>query len=528
MNAASCAQAAAGTTIAKVAAASRGKQAVDNSMSKCSPWIFLLSLLLQATVVAQDAPTYGARDGDPPVLLSNADGQSPYTGIGRYLGRASCTAVFVTTFDDGADAGRAPAYALTNGHCPDFPGPNDVLLDQPPGRGQVTFNYFADTTRGQLVVPVARVAYLTMKGQDIAVLELALRHDQLRARGIEPRPIVTGRVDTTEPIVVVGAPGSSFLQLASCRLDGGATLVLEHVWHWYGFLRNTCLGVAPGSSGSPAMSRRTGRIIGLVNTTTNGGRAPYTGCLLDHPCEPQVGGEISRAETTYITPLLGIDACFPDGRFEINAPQCSLDPGDQVRLTPASLRRVNPRLDTVPVGRPAANWNVAVSGSFDWYRFKIVQVGADDCRDGRGYSLPRSVAQRPLIDNSLPGPEGWWFLCVVGGRDSRQGREWQSLAFPTIASVRVDSVRPRVEPPLTIADNPLAWVVAFDTYDPEVSLYQYKFGRPADTRCEDGSGYRLALVPFIALPKSGRPYVFCAIPYDGAQNPGRLIERLLP
>jgi hypothetical protein len=44
----------------------------------------------------------------------------------------------------------------------------------------------------------------------------------------------------------------------------------------------------------------------------------------------------------------------------------------------------------------------------------------------------------------------------------------------------------------------------------------------------DGSGYRLALVPFIALPKSGRPYTFCAIPYDGAQNPGRLIETLLP
>jgi hypothetical protein len=496
-------------------------------MAKCSPWLFLWSLLIQAAVAAQDVPTYGARDGDPPVLLSNADGQSPYTGIGRYLGRASCTAVFVTTLDEGADPRGAPAYALTNGHCPDFPGANDVLLDQPPGRGQVTFNYFADTTRGQLVVPVARTAYATMKGQDIAVLELALRHDQLRARGIEPRPIVTGRVDPAEPIVVVGAPGSSFLQLASCRLDGGAALVLEYVWHWFGFLRNTCLGVAPGSSGSPAMSRRSGRVIGLVNTTTNGGRAPFTECLLDHPCEPVVGGETGRAETTYITPLLGIDACFPGGRFDVRAPNCTLDPGDQVRLTSAFRGRVNPRLNTVPVGRPARNWDVTVSGSFDSYRFKVVQVGGtDDCRDPRGYTLPRSIAQRPVIDSPLPEFEGWWFLCVVGGRDSQRGD--QSLAFPTVATIRVDSVRPRVEPPLTIADNPLAWVVAFDTYDPEVSLYQYKFGRPADTRCEDGSGYRLALVPFTALPKSGRPYVFCAIPYDGAQNPGRLIEQLLP
>ena len=495
-------------------------------MSKFSLGALAFGLSLSPALAVHDIPTYGARDNAAPVLLSNADGQSPYTGIGRYLGRASCTAVFVTTFEEDADVRGAPAYALTNGHCPAFPGPNDVLLDQPPGRGQVTFNYFADTTRGQLVVPVQQVAYATMKGQDIAVLELALRHDQLRARGIEPRPIVTGRVDSAEPIVLVGAPGSSFLQLASCRLDGGAALVLEYVWHWYGFLRNNCLGVAPGSSGSPAMSRRTGRVIGLANTTTNGGRAPFTGCLIDHPCEPQVGGEASRAETTYITPIFGIDACFPGGRFDVTAPHCSLDPGDQVRVMPAFIGRVNPRLDTVPVGRPARNWNITVGGSFDWYRFKIVQAAADDCRDGRGYSLPRSIAQRPLIDNPLPEPEGWWFLCVVGGRDSRQGD--QPLAFPTIVGVRVDSVRPRVDPPLVIMENPLAWTVEFRTYDPEVSLYQFKFGRPADTRCEDGSDYRLALVPFIGLPKSGRPYVFCAIPYDGAQNPGRLIEQLLP
>jgi hypothetical protein len=44
----------------------------------------------------------------------------------------------------------------------------------------------------------------------------------------------------------------------------------------------------------------------------------------------------------------------------------------------------------------------------------------------------------------------------------------------------------------------------------------------------DASEYRLALVPFIALPKSGGPYVFCAIPYDSASNPGQTIERLLP
>ena len=42
------------------------------------------------------------------------------------------------------------------------------------------------------------------------------------------------------------------------------------------------------------------------------------------------------------------------------------------------------------------------------------------------------------------------------------------------------------------------------------------------------AGYRLALVPFLALPRSGAPYLFCVIPYDQAGNPGLLVERILP
>lgn len=480
-------------------------------------------------VAAVPVPVYGGRDGGASVLLSNADGQSPYSGIGRYLGRASCTAVFVTPFEDPAEAAGAPAYALTNGHCPDFPASNDVLLNQPPGRGQVTFNYFADTTRSQLTVAVARTAYVSMKGQDIAVLELALRHEQLRARGVEPWPITRARADASEPIVVVGAPGSSFLRLAACRLDGQAPFVFEYIWYWYGFLRNTCAGIAPGSSGSPAISRRTGQVLGLVNTTTNGGRRALTECTLDHPCEPVVGGETARAETTYVTPILGLDACFPGGVFDVRSTGCSLDPGDQVRVSPSYLSRVNPRLASVPFGRLQPVWNVTVSGPFPYYRYKVAAAGVDDCRDPRGYSRVRAVGTQPVIDDAMPLREGWWFLCVLGGHDARGGGAgWQSSAFPTAVRARIDTVPPRIEAPLIIQDLGQAWQVRFDTLDPEVSSYVYKFGRPADTRCEDGGGYRVALVPFIALPKSGRPYLFCAIPYDAAFNAGRRVETLLP
>jgi hypothetical protein len=492
--------------------------------------LFFAAVLMAgpAMLAQRQLPLSGARDGDAPVLLSNADGQSPYTGIGRYLGRASCTAVFVTMFDEGQGGGNAPAYALTNGHCPEFPGSNEVLLDRLPIRGQVIFNYFADTTSSQLSVAVTRVVYATMKGQDIAVLELALRHDQLRDRGVEPWPIARMRPAPDEPIAIIGAPGSSFLRLTACRLDGQAPLVIEYIWHWYGFFRNMCLGIQPGSSGSPAISRRTGEMVGLVNTSTSGGRPAFTECVLDHPCEPAVGGESGRLETNYVTPLLGVDACFPGGRFDVSSAGCTLDPGEQVRVTPNFWGRVNPRLSSVPLGRPVTHWNVLVSGPFERYRYKVASAGVDDCREPRGYTPPQSMRVRPIIEDALPEREGWHFLCVLGGPDPGTRGATQSAAFPTVVAVRVDSVRPRVPAPLVIEDVGPSWQVRFVTHDPEVSTYAYKSGRPAETRCEDGAGYRLALIPFISLPKSGRPYVFCAIPYDAALNAGRAIETLLP
>lgn len=476
--------------------------------------------------------TFGARDGGPSVLLRNADGTSPFTGIGRYLGRASCTAVFVKTFDDDVDPGRAPAYALTNGHCPDFPGANDVLLDRPPGRGQVTFNYFADSTRAQYVVPVARTSYATMKGQDVAVLELSIGYDALRRRGVEPWPISRARPSPNEALAVVGAPlrtdpGSAYLRLAACRLDGLAPTVLEHVWHWFDFWRHACADVAPGSSGSPVIVRRTGQMIGLVNTTTWGGRLPGTECTFDHPCEPVAGGEQARADTTYVTPLMGIDACFDGGWFDVRATGCALDPGEQAVVTPQRLGHVNPRLTTVPIGRVAREWNVNVSGA-DVYQYKVAFAGVDDCRDRRGYGRVRSVQVEPVIGARLPERDGWWLLCVLAGWTERGGTRWQSTRFPTVVVARVDTVRPLMPPPLTFEEDDQGWRVTFRTLPPEVTTYMIKFGRPADTQCRDPLGYRLALVPFFALPRSGAPYLFCVIPYDQAGNPGLLVERILP
>jgi hypothetical protein len=168
-------------------------------------------------------------DRGPSVLLPYANGQNPYSSVVRYIGRAQCTGVFIATFPDGKDPRDAPAYVLTNGHCPDFPSSNQVLLDRPaPANHRVVFNYFADAPVAQQVsVPVSRIAYATMKGQDVAVLELAARYDEIIRAGFEPWPITLTLPGRDESVVVVGAPltgaiGTPFLRLAVCRLESRA------------------------------------------------------------------------------------------------------------------------------------------------------------------------------------------------------------------------------------------------------------------------------------------------------------------
>jgi hypothetical protein len=188
---------------------------------------------------------------------------------------------------------------------------------------------------------------------------------------------------------------------------------------------------------------------------------------------------------------------------------------------------VNPQLASVPIGRVTRAWNVAVSGA-DLYQYKVAFGAVDDCRDRRGYSPVRATRDRPVVDDALPPRDGWWLLCVVAGWSGRGETRWQSLRFPTVIVARVDTVRPRVPAPLAIDEEDLAWRVTFRGLSPEIAFYLYKFGRPADTRCQDPAGYRPALIPFINLLKRDRPFLFCAIPYDLAGNPGRLIEELLP
>jgi len=208
------------------------------------------------------------------------------------------------------------------------------VLDRPANFTAI-FEFFADTTGRQERFRVSRVAYSTMKGHDLAVLALDASYSDLLRRGYRPWPSAFVLPGAREPVVIVGAPlqnnpTQSYLRLAACPLTGTARVLLERQWHWFDEPRATCRDILPGSSGSPVISRQTGRLVGIVGTTTLGSFFPAD-CYLGRPCEAEAGGTRVLEETSYFTPVVGIDRCFDrSGRFELARPGCPLDDARQV------------------------------------------------------------------------------------------------------------------------------------------------------------------------------------------------------
>ncbi|MEZ4595919.1 MAG: serine protease [Chloroflexota bacterium] len=189
---------------------------------------------------------------------------------------------------DGETPAQAPAYALTNGHCVDLFDATSVVRDgQPtPGAGGVAFGVAAD---GSPVAEasVASIRWATMKGTDLAVIELDTTLADLEAKGVVAYPIADAVAPGT-PVVVVGGPASTdgsdrTLRLGACT-SGPPKDLFEWRWTWFGFPSSDCADIRAGSSGSPVFDPTTGSVVALVNTTTQGS-GDVTDCSMGRPCE---------------------------------------------------------------------------------------------------------------------------------------------------------------------------------------------------------------------------------------------------
>jgi hypothetical protein len=335
-------------------------------------------------------------------LLEWTDASS-YTGVAALLLARYCTATLV---DTGVDIG--PAYLVTAGHCTEamLEGQNDVVVNRPT-EGAARFLKFEGGPPAYLQFDAVNVAYATMKHIDVAVIELADSLADLRSAGLRPLRIsatapASGTAVTNPGIPAVDPnPEARLVRMGRCTVAGGV-LVVEYIWG-FDAIPNDCPGLRPGSSGSPLVAGD-GTIVGIVNTT-----APATpdghACERDHPCEVSDDGVEMVPGRGYATSASAVAACFgPDGRFGLDVPGCTLDPGTAVEVS------------TVPWSAVAGQgtYAVEVRGPADaMVQLKQGPIASTICTQDDGYGPPTVVGDRLVVEQPVPSTPGLEVACVL-------------------------------------------------------------------------------------------------------------------
>lgn len=378
--------------------------------------------------------------GGPSRPLDKSDGPR-FSGIAVVHGLeqgAGCSSSFVvpSKLDPNHDG---PAYLFTAGHCAmslgDDTEANSIVVAKAldPASTQVGFRYFADSPDAAVYVQAKRIAFATMKGADLAIVELLPSRHELRAMGVVPFVLAERAPSPGDEIAWAGHSYLLPAITSACRLAATAGLVLEHKWHWYDVAAFACLDVADGASGSPVFARDTGHVIAVQNTVAE----PLLGfspCQLDHPCAVTANGTGFVEGTDYAMPVVGLADCFEgDGRFDHTLPACPLDRG--IQMQPASGAFLG--FEAQPGTALTVNLELRANG-LDHYRQRVVAAGSDDCRGTMGYSPVLSLANAPIATPMIPGDPGEYLLCIqAGSGPDPTAPGWQAPTQPTVVVLSV-------------------------------------------------------------------------------------------
>lgn len=455
------------------------------------------------------------------VLLNNGNGESDHLkGIGRLVGLNTCTASLIDNGEDPA----APAYVLTAGRCVQPRLANEVYLNSLVGDMHVIFNYFSDSKEEQVKVPAKMIAYSTLKGRDIAIVELEETINVLKEEGIVPFPLNNGPVvfNDTLPMFMIGAPAvgfppeHSFLRMEECMMDGQVDLVESQLFT-YDAYRTDCQDNYSGSAGSPLFADEEFAIIGVSSSTTVAGYHP---CTLGGPCEIADQTTLMRENKSYATPVTGFSSCFnQQGQFDISLGNCPLADNRHLQLL-NTLGEVVASQTTQDGETSLVRWNTTLSGDFTHYRYMNGSVGSTNCRNEDGYGEAYLLGEDAVIDEQIPEQEGIYVLCVMGGDSQVSNNQvlWQSPENSATVLVRVDNTPPDMDPIIAQLHDEEHYVIQFHLDPPELSDYEYKMGPQNEIVCQDTTDYILTPHEPLQIPKNQTQYKLCIIAIDTAGN----------
>ncbi|AUX34838.1 uncharacterized protein SOCE836_070170 [Sorangium cellulosum] len=446
------------------------------------------------------------------------------------LGSGACTAFLI----DPAGRPEAPAHVLTNAHCTHEwaaeTSANAVFVDTgATPELRMIFNYFRDTEGAQVEVPAKAIRYATMKGTDLAVVELDTTIGALAERGVVALGLAPSPPPPGGRVSVVGAPqlDVEFLRRARCSEEGTFDIV-EYRWHWFGAHRNRCADIANGSSGSPVLDEAQ-RVYAVVNTTTLGS-PPDGDCFLGRPCEVGAPPGVSAEGASYAVDVTGVSACFgDDGRFALDREGCALDAGRALDVLTYPAPRERP---SDPATGATNTWDMTLGarGALGFFRYKLGRAGEVDCRRQEGYSAPIKLVAQDLSALALPEAEGVHLLCVLAGPTAAPDAAWQSLSFPTVVLTTIDTTPPSRRPALSRGGDAAEGMRVEPIFSlPEHADFEYRFGPRDTTDCDDPAAewLRYRRIPIFLDPRD-LPARFCVRPTDWVGNVGEPFDYLLP
>jgi len=411
---------------------------------------------------------------------------------------------------------------LTAGHCISLE-PYGIIRNQP-SAVRVVFNFFFDTPSDRRVTIRTRATgWATMKGTDLALVELDATLGDLAAHGIRPLLLATSASEPGRAVFWTGIsqspipPELQFLRLGRCTL-GHSVQLLEGSWIWNGDLSNNCPDLYGGASGSPLFDAGTRKVIGVISTSTllNFEHGPDYDCQVNRPCVIRRGGPVMETNASYAADVQGVIRCFDQANvLDVKRPGCPLDPGFQLTVQ-SGANEVRPEVD----GKPAV-WNAALSGTQLYYAYKRFRAGEDNCASFAGYSAPVLVANAPVISDPIGREDGYYFLCVIAGNTPAFDSSWQQPSHASIRFKRLDSQPPLVPVDYEIEALANAYRLVFGTGGggtSDLGLALEKRGPLSATDCNDPRDYRVQIsIPDIIRP-ADYPTRICVKISDKAGN----------
>lgn len=460
----------------------------------------ILSVSIASTALALLSPQLLAQERPLPQVLFNAEQQNArFTGIGRLSTETfgQCIATLVDSRASGT-SNSGPAYVITSGHCVDQRN-GHVVHDQPI-QGQVTFNYFVDTSKQRQSYALKRIVWSSMQGSDLALLELDARLDEVMAAGAAPLKLAAS---TTEPrsVQIIGEPSSigQGLRLSAC-MQWPSAFVIEQPWVWRNIQLNDCQGLSKGASGSPVIIADELQVVSVVNSLadhTLAHCAPDTSCTLA-PGQPA---------TAIAIPVDRVLGCFKDGIADLSQEHCHLLPGFALKTTKRAkyLMKVATDDDGSDI---LPEWDLGFTLDTAHYRFKPT-TDPLDCENPVGYSGSLPAAENQISEPIGPEP-GWHFLCVVGVEDAEQRPSPALMANSLTLAAELLPAGPVPFPEVAVKHLENGNVdVSWSLQTPEVRLYKVKQGSAAKIDCEDPKGFRLLRHTSFEFAASKLPLKIC-------------------